>query len=191
MQVSVWQYIVHTVRLLHVSATHMAIFREVHYRGELYIEILQKCLNQWPQHVRCMPWVWQTFIHFCVYVSFHIASNCSVHCYGTFKIMQWVFKNTKWKRGLDSSGTRQSSMAASTVTASSPQYRLLSLTSVTSRCSIHRNQQWVLCVCVCIVRAVVSGSSWVYWQRETRRDEGRRTAVNCLQSALIILESRL
>jgi len=41
MHVPVGKYITHSVHvyLLHVSATHMAIFREVHYKG--YIEILR------------------------------------------------------------------------------------------------------------------------------------------------------
>jgi hypothetical protein len=33
MHVSIREYVTHTVYLLHVSATHMAIFREVHYKG--------------------------------------------------------------------------------------------------------------------------------------------------------------
>jgi len=39
MHVHVCKYITHSVYLLYVSATHMAIFREVYYKG--YIEILQ------------------------------------------------------------------------------------------------------------------------------------------------------
>jgi len=32
MHLSICEYIIHTVYLLHVSATHMAIFQEVHYK---------------------------------------------------------------------------------------------------------------------------------------------------------------
>jgi hypothetical protein len=46
MQVGVWKYIIHNVYLLHVSANHMAIWKEVHYKG--YIEILQKFF--YPMH---------------------------------------------------------------------------------------------------------------------------------------------
>ena len=33
MHVCVRKYITHTVHLLHVSTTHMAIIREMHYKG--------------------------------------------------------------------------------------------------------------------------------------------------------------
>ena len=33
--VSVWKYVIHTVYLLHVSATHVTIFKEVHYNGQI------------------------------------------------------------------------------------------------------------------------------------------------------------
>jgi hypothetical protein len=33
MQLSVCKYITHTVYLLHVLVTHVAIFREMHYKG--------------------------------------------------------------------------------------------------------------------------------------------------------------
>jgi hypothetical protein len=31
--VSVWKFIIHTLYLLHVSATHVAIYSDLHYKG--------------------------------------------------------------------------------------------------------------------------------------------------------------
>jgi hypothetical protein len=42
---SVRKYIIHNAYLLHVAATNVAIFSEVHYKN-IYSEILQKYLNQ-------------------------------------------------------------------------------------------------------------------------------------------------
>jgi len=39
MPLSVWECIIHTVYLLHVLFTHMAIFREVHYKGYIHQNI--------------------------------------------------------------------------------------------------------------------------------------------------------
>ena len=39
MQVSVWKYIIHTVYLLHVTATHVVIFMEVHYKEYIHRNI--------------------------------------------------------------------------------------------------------------------------------------------------------
>jgi hypothetical protein len=40
MHISVWKYITHTVYLLHVSATHVVIFREVHYKEYIHRNII-------------------------------------------------------------------------------------------------------------------------------------------------------
>jgi len=41
MHVSVCVYIIHTVYLLHVSATDVAIFKEVHYKGLIHQNITE------------------------------------------------------------------------------------------------------------------------------------------------------
>jgi len=43
---SVWECMIHTVYLLHVSVIHMAIFREVHYRGHVHRNITA-VYDQW------------------------------------------------------------------------------------------------------------------------------------------------
>ena len=47
MHISVWKFIIHTVYILYVSATYVAIIRQVHYK-HIYIEILQKLIE--PMH---------------------------------------------------------------------------------------------------------------------------------------------
>jgi hypothetical protein len=41
MHVSEWKCIMHSVYLLHVSATHVAIFREVHYREYIHRNVTE------------------------------------------------------------------------------------------------------------------------------------------------------
>jgi len=43
MHVSVWRYIINIVHLLHVSATHVAIFREMSYTAWLHRDITNVC----------------------------------------------------------------------------------------------------------------------------------------------------
>jgi hypothetical protein len=41
MHVRVWMYIIQTVYPLHASATHVAIFREMRYKGQIYRNITE------------------------------------------------------------------------------------------------------------------------------------------------------
>jgi hypothetical protein len=41
MHISVWKYIIHTVYFQRVSATHVTIFREVHYKEWIHRNIRQ------------------------------------------------------------------------------------------------------------------------------------------------------
>jgi hypothetical protein len=45
MNVSVWKYIPNAVYLLHVSATHVAIFREVYYKGYIHTSLTYTTLH--------------------------------------------------------------------------------------------------------------------------------------------------
>jgi hypothetical protein len=41
MHISVWKYTIHTVYTLHVSATYVAIFSEVHYKEYIHRNITE------------------------------------------------------------------------------------------------------------------------------------------------------
>jgi hypothetical protein len=72
MHVSVWKYITHTVCLLHISATYVAILREVHYKGKIHRNV--KEVSE-PKHrykilhfknntcFKCMLPLWQATRH--------------------------------------------------------------------------------------------------------------------------------
>jgi hypothetical protein len=45
MHISILKYIIHTVYILHVSATHVAVFREVHYKGSFKTDNAQQAKN--------------------------------------------------------------------------------------------------------------------------------------------------
>jgi hypothetical protein len=58
-----------TVYLLHVSATHVATFRE------------------WPKHAGGIRSVYYTFIHLCAFVGFAIKSNCLINVMDHLKLI--------------------------------------------------------------------------------------------------------
>jgi len=43
MHLNVWTYIVNTVFLLHVSVTHVATVREVHYKERIHRDMTEVC----------------------------------------------------------------------------------------------------------------------------------------------------
>lgn len=132
-----------------------------------------------------MPCVWHTFIHFCAFVSSDTVPNCSVHGYGTFKILLSVLQKRGVKALIGFIWHRRGfngGLFASTVTAPPTVKSLVSSTVTDTRdvTGFHSQKSTMGVACLCIVRSVVSGSSWVHWQRERERErETRRTAVNC------------
>ena len=121
----------------------------------IYIAVLPKCSNQWPQHVRCMPWVWHTVIHLCALVNTDI-----------------VLIGFIWHRREFNGSATYCQVLSIVYFHWHPWRHEVPFTETDNGCrvSVH-----------CVLLSV-AGSSWVHWQTDRQTDrqtERRRTAVSC------------